>query len=77
MRERVVDRMRGDSSFANKRGSMINQLAERTRMAALSMSPGHLVDKLLDWLEELRGAMALAEINGMASNEARTRVRFD
>jgi hypothetical protein len=52
-------------------GSMMNQLAERMRGAAFSMSPGHLIDKFLDWLEELRGAMALAEI------EARTKVLFD
>ena len=56
---------------------MINQLAERMRVAALSMSPGHLIDKFLDWLEELRGAMALAEINSLARNEVRTKVLFD
>ena len=56
---------------------MVNQLAERMWVAALSMSPGHLVDKFLDWLEELRGAMALAEMDGLARNEARTRVLFD
>jgi hypothetical protein len=56
---------------------MINQLAERMRVAALSMSPEHLVDKFLDWLEELRGAMALAEIDGLARNKARTKVLFD
>ena len=56
---------------------MINQLAEKMRVAALSMSPGHLIDKLLDWLEERRGAMALVEIDGLARNEARTRVLFD
>jgi hypothetical protein len=56
---------------------MMNQLAERTWVAALSMSPGHLVDKFLDWLEELRVAMALAEIDGLARNEARTKVLFD
>ena len=56
---------------------MINQLAERMKVAALSMSPGHLVDKFLDWLEELRGALALAEIDGLARNEARTKVLFD
>ena len=56
---------------------MMNQLAERMRVAALSMSPGHLVDKFLDWLEELRGAMALAEINSLARNEAQTRVLID
>ena len=56
---------------------MMNQLAERMWVAALSMSPGHLVDKFLDWLEELRGAMALAEINSLARNEARTKVLYD
>ena len=56
---------------------MINQLAERMRVAALSMSPEHLVDKFLDWLEELRDAMGLAEIDGLARNEARTKVLFD
>jgi hypothetical protein len=69
--------MRGGSSSSNERGSMINQLAERMRVAALSMSPGHLIDKFLDWLEELRGAMALAEINSLAGNEARAKVLFD
>jgi hypothetical protein len=57
------------------RGSMMNQLAERMRVAALSMSPEHLVDKLLDRLEELRCALALVEIDRLA--EARTRVLFD
>jgi len=56
---------------------MINQLAERMRVAALSMSPEHLVDKFLDRLEELRGAMALAEIDKLARNELRTKVLFD
>ena len=56
---------------------MMNQLAELIGGAALSMSPGHLVDKFLDWLEELRGAMALAEIERLARNEERTKVLFD
>ena len=55
----------------------MNQLAERMRVAALSMSPEHLMDRFLDWLDELRGAMALAEIDGLARNEARTKVLFD
>jgi hypothetical protein len=55
----------------------MNQLAERMRIAALSMSPEHLVDKFLDWLEELRGAMALAETDRLAHNEVRTRALFD
>jgi hypothetical protein len=69
--------MRGGSSFSNGRGSMMSKLAERMRVTALSMSPEHVIDKFLDWLEELRGAMALAEIDGLARNEARTRVLFD
>jgi hypothetical protein len=77
MREKLVHGMREGSSFSNEGGSMMNQLTERMRGAALSMSPGRLIDKLLDWLEELRGAMALAEIDGLARNEARTRVLFD
>ena len=56
---------------------MINRLAERIGVAALSMSPGHLVDKFLDWLEELRSAMALTEIDRLARSEVRTRVLFD
>jgi len=56
---------------------MMNQLAEQMWVAALSMSPGHLVDKFLDLLEELRCAMALAEIDGLARNAARTKVLFD
>jgi hypothetical protein len=56
---------------------MMNQLAERIGVAALSMHPGHLVDKFLDWLEELRGALALAEIDRLAGNELRTKVLFD
>jgi hypothetical protein len=56
---------------------MMNQLAERMRVAALSMSPEHLIDKFLNWLEELRGAMALAEINSLARNESRTKVLYD
>jgi hypothetical protein len=56
---------------------MMNQLVERVRVVALSMSPGHLIDKFLDWLEELRSAMVLAEIDRSARSEARTRVPFD
>ena len=56
---------------------MMNQLAERMWVVALSMSPGHLVDKFLDLLEELRGAMALAEIDRLARSEVRSRVLFD
>jgi hypothetical protein len=56
---------------------MMNQLAGRIGVAALSMSPEHLVDKFLDWLDELRSAMALTEIDRLARNEVRTRMLFD
>ena len=55
----------------------MNQLAERMRVAAVSMSPGRLIDKFLERLDELRDAMALVEIDGLARNEARTSVPFD
>ena len=55
----------------------MNLLAERLWVAAVSMSPGYLVDKCLDWLKELSDAMALAEIDSLACNEVRTRVLFD
>src|SRR5882724_4287257 len=77
MRETVVHRMRGGSSFWIIGGSMMNQLAERMRVAALSISPEHLIDKLLNRLEELRCALALVEIDRLARNEARARVLFD
>jgi len=69
--------MRGGSSFWIIGGSMMNQLAERMRVAALSISPEHLIDKLLNRLEELRCALALVEIDRLARNEARARVLFD
>ena len=56
---------------------MMNQLVGRMRGVVLSMSQGHLIDKFLNWLDELRDAMALAEIDRLARNEARTRVLFD
>jgi hypothetical protein len=56
---------------------MMTQLAWRIWVAALSMSPEHLVDKFLDWLEELRSAMSLAETDRLVRNELRTRMLFD
>ena len=55
----------------------MNQLAGWIGAAARSMSPGHLVEKFLNWLEELRHALALAEIDGLARSEVRTRTLFD
>ena len=39
--------------------------------------PEHLVDKFLDWIEELRSAMSLAETDRLVRNELRTRMLFD
>ena len=35
------------------------------------MSPTHLIDKFLDWLDEVRGAMTLTEVDRLARNEVR------
>ena len=51
---------------------MMNQLVERMRGTAIFLNLGHLIDEFLDRLDELRVAMALAEINSLARNEART-----
>jgi len=56
---------------------MMNQLADRIGAAALSMSPRRQVDKLLAWLEELSGAMALPAIDELTRNEKRRKVLFD
>ena len=36
---------------------MITKMAEQMWGAAVSLSPGHLIDKFLDWLERLSVAM--------------------
>ncbi|WOH65957.1 hypothetical protein [Bradyrhizobium sp. BWA-3-5] len=41
------------------------------------MSPEHLVDEFLDWIEALRSAMSLAETDRLVRNELRTRMLFD
>ena len=56
---------------------MLSQLAERIRIVTVAMSPHCLVDKFLNRLDKLRGAMALDEIDGLARSEMRTRVLFD
>ena len=54
---------------------MIGKTAERIWGAALSMSPGNLIDKFLDWLDEVRGAIVPAHVEGLARIEER-RDRF-
>ena len=52
----------------------MNSLAERVAVAALSMSPERLIDEdSRDQLNELEGAMALAEVDSSDRDEARTK----
>ena len=55
---------------------MINT-AMRIRAAALAMRPGHLIDKVLDWVEELSTTMVAAQPNTLALIEARIEARRD
>jgi len=55
---------------------MINT-AMRIRAAALAMRPGHLIDKVLDWLEELSTTMVAAQPNTLALIEVRIEARRD
>lgn len=50
---------------------MISKTAEQMWGAALSMSPGSLVDKFLDWVEELSGTMFPARVEGLVRIEER------
>jgi hypothetical protein len=45
--------------------------AERIWGAALLMSPGCLIDKFLDWIEELSEAMVPARVEELVRIEAR------
>jgi hypothetical protein len=40
--------------------------------AALAMKPGYLIDKFLDWIEELSSALVSAQVHELALIEART-----
>lgn len=52
--------------------------AEQMWGATLFMlSPGCLIDKFLDWLEELSGAMVPTHIDGLAANAVRTEALLD
>ncbi|MBI5265152.1 MAG: hypothetical protein HY852_25440 [Bradyrhizobium sp.] len=49
---------------------MINQMAVRVWDGFLSMlSPGFLIDSLLDWIEKLSGPIEPAQADGMVRNE--------
>ena len=51
---------------------MMTKLAEKMRGAALALSAGYLIDKFLDWLEELSVAMVPAQVGGFANSAVRT-----
>ena len=51
---------------------MMTKLAEQMRDAAVTLSAGYLIDKFLDWLEELSVAMVPAQVGGFANSAART-----
>lgn len=40
--------------------------------AALARSPGYLIDKLLDWIEELSNTVVVAQPDSLALIEVRT-----
>ena len=62
----------------NERGSMVNQIVEQMRDAArLMLSPGCLIDKFLDWIEELSGVLAAAQGDEPVSREGRTEALVD
>ena len=56
---------------------MIKTAEQMWGAALLMLSPGCLIDKFLDWLEELRGAMVPAQIDGLAGNAERTEALLD
>ena len=63
------------SSSSDARGSMMIRTALQTAMhiwrTALATRPGHLIDKVLDWMEELSITMMPVEMNGLACIEVR------
>jgi hypothetical protein len=56
---------------------MMTKMAEQMWGAAVSLSPGYLIDKFLDWLEELNVAMALHPVGGFANSETSTEAILD
>jgi hypothetical protein len=57
---------------------MMIDLAEQLWGAAqLMLNPRFVIDKFLDWIEELSVAMAPAQINGLVYREVRIRKRPD
>jgi hypothetical protein len=57
---------------------MINQTFVRTcRITSLLLNPHFLIDRLLDWLEELGAAILPAEDNARSCQLARIEMRLD
>ena len=50
---------------------MVIQLIVQILGAALSMSPSYLIDKFLDWIEELSGTMVPAQVEVLVRIEER------
>jgi hypothetical protein len=72
---RVIIDCEGSSS-SNERGLMISKTAEQMwGVALLTLSPGYLIDKFLDWVEEFRGTMLPAYVDRL--DEVRAEERLD
>ena len=56
---------------------MMIKAAKQVWGAALAMRPGHLIDKVLDWVEELSTTMVAARPNTLALIEVRIESRRD
>ena len=57
--------------------TMMIKTAAQVWDAALAIRPGHLIDKFLDWIEELTSTMVPARGDGLVCIEVRTDVRRD
>jgi len=55
----------------------MTRMAKQVLGAALSLSPGHVIDKFLDWLEELSVAILPAQVGGFANCVVRTEPVLD
>jgi hypothetical protein len=57
---------------------MVIELAEQIWGAAHWMlNPGYAIDKFLDWIEDVSGALVPVQIDGLACREVRTRAGPD
>jgi len=57
---------------------MMIELVEQIRGATLLMlNPGYAIDKFLDWIEDLSGALVPVQIDGLVRNEVQSGARRD